>query len=204
LSAISRLRLVIALILILGFLLAWQFGGRQATETTSVSDPRQRVDWFVEQALLTRYDENGARISATDAPRVTHYDGRQESHIDNPYSVGFQPDQSVSHTLKADRAIHPDDNSQLALSGNVELQHKPDTEQAVAIFTPTLTYFPETKLALTADPVQINTSSGETTAVGMEFYTAERRMELLSTVRGTYVGTQSEASAQSETSTWSK
>ena len=41
------------------------------------------------------------------------------------------------------------------------------------------------------DPVEIDSNSGVPRAVGMEYYIAEQRMELLTQVRGNYVATES-------------
>ncbi len=186
----NRLRLIVASILVLASLLVWQFGFRGADVQQTYLDSDQRIDWFVNEGLLTRYDVNGKRSSVTDAETITHYEGRRESELIRPYSVGFKPSQEVTHTLSAMRAIYQDDNSRLDLAEQVELHHNPETDQAVAMFTPSLTYFPDSELAVTDEEVEITSSSGETRAIGMEFYTAENRMELLSTVRGNYVATE--------------
>ena len=188
--SINRLRLIVASLLVLALLLVWQFGFRSSDtqQTFTVND--RRIDWFVNEGLLTRYDLDGNRRSVTDAQTITHFEGRRESELTRPYSVGFKPSQEVTHTLSAMRATYQDDNSRLDLAEQVELHHNPETDQAVAMFTPSLTYFPNSELAVTEDPVEITSSSGETRAIGMEFYTAENRMELLSTVRGNYVATE--------------
>lgn len=189
--ALIRLRLVIASLLVLALLLTWQFGWRSETEAISATDPQQRIDWYVEGAVLTRYDEQGVRVSVTDALEITHFEGKKLSELKKPYTVGYSTEQNVDHTVSAEQALYLDDNSRLELLGKVELQLNPATEKAVAMFTPTLTYFPERELAVTDDPVEIDSSSGETRAIGMEYYIAEQRMELLSQVRGNYVATES-------------
>jgi len=191
--ALNRLRLLIASLLVLALVLTWQFGWRTQTENEQFLDAQGRIDWYVEEGVLTRYAPQGTRLSVTDARQITHFENRQVSELEQPYAVGYNADQSVSYTLSAERAYYPDNNSRLDLEGKVELEHNPSTEMAVAMFTPTLTYFPERELAVTADSVEIETSSGHTRAVGMEFYTAERRMELLSQVRGNYVTTESQS-----------
>lgn len=190
--SLSRIRLLIAFLLVFGFILVWQLSWR--TDETQVidADLEQRVDWFVNEAILTRYSVEGVRSSVTDAREVVHFEGLKHSQFKEPYSVGFNANQQVAYTLKADSAVHQDDNSRVDLADNVELHHNPDRDQALAMFTPSLTYFPEKELAVTSDPVEIHSSSGETHAIGMEFYTSERRMELLSKVRGNYVAAENQ------------
>jgi len=185
-----RLRVSVATLLVLGLILTWQLAFQSSSERSIAADNEDRIDWFVNQGLLTRFNEEGLRISATDAQRIIHYDRRREIELSQPYSVGFNQDQSVTHTLSAQRAVYQDDNSQLELAQQVELHHNPETDQSVAMFTPTLTYYPQTGLAVTQDPVEITSNTGVTRAIGMEFYTTESRMELLSTVRGNYVATE--------------
>ena len=186
-----RLRLTVASLLVLALLLTWQFGWRSDTEVISSTDPQQRIDWYVEGAVLTRYDEEGIRLSVTDALEIIHFEGKKLSELQQPYTVGYSTDQNVDHTLSAKQALYLDDNSRIDLMGKVELHLNPASEKAVAMFTPTLTYFPERELAVTGDPVEIDSNSGVTRAVGMEYYIAEQRMELLKQVRGNYVATES-------------
>lgn len=188
--SLSRLRLFVAFILIFGFILMWQYGWQDKQPEPLDVDLEQRIDWYVNEAVLTRFSISGERTSVTDAREVTHFEGLKESQFREPYSVGFNNRQEVAYTLKADSAIHQDDNSRVDLADRVELHHNPNDDQALAMFTPSLTYYPENELAVTDDPVEIHSRSGETRAVGMEFYTAERRMELLSQVRGNYVAAQ--------------
>lgn len=188
--SLSRLRLLIASLLVLALILVWQLGFRSDESAQTFVDIEQRIDWFVNEGVLTRYDLNGNRSSVTDTQRITHFEGRRESELTRPYSIGFKPSQQVTHTLSSLTAVYQDDNSRLDLAEQVELYHNPETEQAVAMFTPSLTYFPNKELAVTDDPVEISTPSGETRAIGMELYTSENRMELLSRVRGTYVATE--------------
>jgi len=190
LISLSRLRLLIASLLVLALILVWQLGFRSDESAQTFVDIEQRIDWFVNEGVLTRYDLNGNRSSVTDTQRITHFEGRRESELTRPYSIGFKPSQQVTHTLSSLTAVYQDDNSRLDLAEQVELYHNPETEQAVAMFTPSLTYFPNKELAVTDDPVEISTPSGETRAIGMELYTSENRMELLSRVRGTYVATE--------------
>lgn len=190
--SVYRLRFIIASLLILALLVVWQYGW-QTGESGAASDNRgqNRVDWFVYGGVHTRYDLEGTRRSVTDSPEVTHYESQQRSHLRKPYSVGLFPDQRVSHTLSAEEAYHWDDNSRILLEQQVELHHNPETAGAIAFYTPSLNYYPEQGLAITQDHVEIDADGAETQAVGMEFYTTERRIELLSQVRGNYVPAQS-------------
>ena len=188
--SLSRVRLIIASLLVLALILVWQLGFRSDESAQTFVDKEQRIDWFVNEGVLTRYDLDGHRSSVTDTQRITHFEGRRESELTRPYSIGFKPSQEVTYTLSALTAVYQDDNSRLDLAEQVELYHNPETEQAVAMFTPSLTYFPDKELAVTDDPVEISSPSGETRAIGMELYTSENRMELLSRVRGTYVATE--------------
>lgn len=188
--SLSRVRLLIASLLVLALILVWQLGFRSDESAQTFVDKEQRIDWFVNEGVLTRYDLDGHRGSVTDTERITHFEGRRESELTRPYSIGFKPSQEVTHTLSALTAVYQDDNSRLDLAEQVELYHNPETEQAVAMFTPSLTYFPDKELAVTDDAVEISTPSGETRAIGMELHTSENRMELLSRVRGTYVATE--------------
>ena len=184
----SKLRLIIAFLLVLALILGFQFsrdGDRVPSELTTAPDTR--IDFFVTEGIVTRWSVDGTRQSVTTAEYAEHFESRKQLEMDYPYSVGYTTEGKVAHTLSSVTGVYLDDNSRIDLAGNVELHHNPETENDTALYTEQLSYYPETGLAQTDLPVEFLNSQGQTNAEGMEFYTQENRVELLSKVRGTYV-----------------
>lgn len=184
----SKLRIIIASLLVLALILGFQFSSdsERAPDLSSTA-PDTRIDFFVTQGVITRWSVEGIRESVTTAEYAEHFESRKLLELDYPYSVGYTAEGEVAHTLSSVSGIYLDDNSRIDLAGTVELHHNPDTEKDTALYTEQLSYYPETGLAQTDLPVEFLNSQGQTNAEGMEFYTQENRVELLSKVRGTYV-----------------
>lgn len=184
----NRIRIFIAFLLIMVIILFFQFGIKNDQDSpTRISNESRSIDFFIKDSVITRWSAEGEKISVTIAKYAKHFDARKLMELDHPYSLGFYSDGTIAHTLNANTAIYPDDNSRIDLAGSVALHHNPETEQDTTLLTEQLSYFPDRGLATSDQQVEFRSRSGQTNAQGMEFYTRENRLELLSTVRGTYV-----------------
>lgn len=184
----ARLRIILATLLVVALILAFQFGGERAVRD-QVGDQAaaDKIDFFISDGVLTRWTTDGSRESVTSTDYLRHSENRNRMWLTNPYTVGYLNNTEISHTLSSETAIYLDDNSLLELAGTVELHHNPGTEQETGLFTEKLFYFPEQQIARSDEQVEILNSQGQTYATGMNYYANEKRIELLSNVRGTYV-----------------
>ncbi len=184
----NKVRISIAFLLIMLIILYYQFGIQDDQKNPArIANQGSSIDFFMKDSIITRWSAEGDKVSVTTAEYAEHFDVRKLMKLDDPYSTGFNPDGTVVHRINANTAIYPDDNSRIDLAGSVELHHNPETDQNTALFTEQLSYFPDQGLATSDQQVEFLSRSGKTKAQGMEFYTRENRLELLSTVRGTYV-----------------
>ncbi len=186
----SKVRILIAFFLVMTIILLFQFSFESDQPLTSgQTNNANRIDFFVRDAVVTRWSIEGSRESITTTDYAEHLENQKLIRMSHPYSVGYGSDGKVIHTLNADSGNYLDDNSRIDLAGSVELHHNPESDMDTALYTEQLSYYPNKDLATTDLDVEFLNSSGQTTATGMEFYTRENRVELLSAVKGAYVPT---------------
>ena len=188
----KNIRLIIASCLVVGFvafsLMFENVDIESSRETTSTDD---RIDFFVTDATLTRWSNNGDLISVTQSPFAEHHPHKERLTLQAPYSVGYRIDGSTEHTLSAVKGYLNDDNSRFDLAGDVELHHNPEKDQGTVLLTEQLTYFPELELATSDVAVEFLNDQGSTQGIGMTLNTAQNRLDILSRVRGQYVSSTS-------------
>ena len=184
----AKIRLAIASALIALFLIfTLLFNQGEREESSLLQEHPDRVDFFVTDATLTRWSEEGRISSVTHTPRAEHLVNRAQMKLTMPFSVGYRQDGTTEHTINADMGYFADDNSQLDLEGSVELHHNPDSEKDTALFTEKLSYFPEQNLATSDVAVEFLNNQGSTKGIGMRLNTELNTLDLHSTVRGAYV-----------------
>ena len=184
----AKIRIAIASTLIALFLVFTLLLNQGDLEEGSfLKENPNRVDFFVTDATLTRWSEEGKVSSVTHSPRAEHLINAKQMKLITPFSVGYRQDGTTEHTINAELGFFADDNSQLDLEGSVELHHNPDSERDTALFTEQLRYFPEQNLATSDVAVEFLNNQGSTKGVGMTLNTELNTLDLHSTVRGTYV-----------------
>lgn len=184
----AKIRLAVATALIALFLIfTLLLNQGDIEEGVLLKENPNRIDFFVTDATLTRWSEEGNVSSVTHTPRAEHLVNSEQMKLTTPFSVGYRQDGTTEHTINADLGFFADDNSQLDLEGSVELHHNPDSEKDTALFTEQLSYFPEQNLATSDVAVEFLNNQGSTKGVGMTLNTELNTLDLHSTVRGAYV-----------------
>ncbi|WP_426416088.1 LPS export ABC transporter periplasmic protein LptC [Aestuariirhabdus sp. LZHN29] len=169
-----------------GFYLYQNTPLRQAL-TPPDTDPRERqeVDFYMQNAQLTRYNEHGALDHRLNAVEVNHYPHNDTTMISEPRMT----------LLKADGERHISARSGKLLPGSEDLELWDDVVMRVLaqdgsergrLDTDFITLYSGQELASTNRPVTITTPSGVTRAVGMKANLNQDQVQLLSNVRGTY------------------
>lgn len=95
-------------------------------------------------------------------------------------------DDSGHYLLSADRGTLPDSREQILLAGNVQLHDNPAAGLPGQVTTDQLTLYPPRDYAHTDHPVQMQRGTDTTSAVGMDLFFDQQRIELLSDVKGEY------------------
>lgn len=143
-------------------------------------------DFYIEQPRIQNWTRDGKLEGEWQAKRLEHIPDQQENHLTQPSGIIHNPSGKV-YKIHAKTGTLPDDQSQIVLAGDVEVNHNPPSGQLQKLTTPTLTYYPERRLATTKEKA-VYTQGGvtQTSAKGANFYFDKHLIELKSDVRGTY------------------
>lgn len=176
-------------------LLLWRSPPKELQEL--LSEPVARSQYpssYIEEARTRQYDEMGQLSYTLDAKLIRYYDkaqsGEADTIIESPELTLFEKgttNNGLSTTrVSADLAEANQTKDQLELTGNVVVQQQVSDGTISTLKTDSLFIQPNRRYAETDKPVIIVDPSGKTTATGLKMYFNERRIELLSNVKGTY------------------
>lgn len=181
----SRLRLAISLLLLLVPLLWWGLSSTETERKPAVSPDRERADFFIRSARITRWDMTGEIAQELESPLLRHYPEAAEMLMKQP-RARIPDEQGNDLHIQAREGRMPDSQERIILAGDVLLHDNPPSGQLTEMRTDLLTLYPPRDYAHTDQPVRVTRGPDYTDSRGMEIYFDEQRVELLSEVKGTY------------------
>jgi len=181
----SRLRLAISLILLLVPLLWWGLSSTDTGDKAAVSPGKERTDFFIRSARITRWDMAGEIAQELESPLLRHYPDAAEMHLESPRArIPDEPGKDFH--IQAREGRMPDSQERIILAGDVLLHDNPPSGRLTEMRTELLTLYPPRDYAHTDQPVRVTRGPDYTDSRGMEIFFDEQRVELLSEVKGTY------------------
>lgn len=181
----SRLRLAVAFILLLIPLLWWGLVTTDSGDEPAVQSSQDRVDFFIREATITHWNEQGEVAQELTSPLMRHFPELKDMHFDTPVTRIPQEQGGEFHVL-AQEGRMPDSQKRIELAGNVRLYDNPPSGDNTEMLTEQLTLYPPRNYAQTNQPVRVVRGPDHTESRGMEVFFDEQRVELLSEVKGTY------------------
>lgn len=181
----QRQRLLVAAVLLAAPLLWLGLKTGEEPLISVTGDDVEQVDFFIRQAEITRWQEDGATGQVLTTPLMQHYPEQAAMQLDTP--VTRIPRQPGGHyQLQADSGTLPDSQEQILLTGNVQLHDTPAAGLPARMTTDHLTLYPPREFAHTDALVRVQRGDDMTSAVGMDIFFDQQRIELLSNVKGEY------------------
>ncbi|MDY6891237.1 MAG: LPS export ABC transporter periplasmic protein LptC [Pseudomonadota bacterium] len=181
----GRLRLFIALVLLLVPLLWWGFSSAPLSDAPLANRGAERIDFFIRQARITHWNRQGETAQKLNAPLLRHYPEPGELRLDDPV-VLIPREQGGEFRVLARQGRMPDSQERIILAGEVQLHDNPPSGSGSELLTERLTLYPPRDYAETDLPVKVVRDKDVTTSHGMEVFFDQQRIELLSEVTGRY------------------
>ena len=182
----NRLRLIIAAIILIPVLLYWGFTGSPGSYVDeSRSDSNKTMDYFVNQAMVTEWTDEGALKNTLNTSRLEHNPTLLQSHLTLPINYRYSDNQPPTR-ITSETGITMDDNSRTDLAGDVQVNDNPESDTGTIMTTETLSIFPQEDYATSKDRVTITSPDGMQTGIGMHTDFNTRTMTLHSRVEGRY------------------
>ena len=187
--AYDRLAAALSLLLLLGLTAGTYYLAQISMRETGAMRPAAAAgepDYFVDDAVFTRINAQGAPVFRMSAQRMLHFPEDLSTVYQRPVLVSLDPDKPRVN-LRADRGRSTADGEETVLDGDVVMVRAASAEEPqMTIRTESVTIFSETEIARTALPVRIERGDSVLTGVGMEFNNAARSLRVDSQVRITW------------------
>lgn len=184
----TRLRLLIATLILIPVLVYWGFTGTPS-EHSGRSSGNQGVDYFMNGVTTISYDETGIIKQATDAIRVEHYPDKALNQLESP-QVRLYREHGLPVRINALTAHIGDNQEVVTLEGNVQVINNTASGQRSRLTTQWLSVFPEKQTAETHAKVTLLSGNSIMQATGMKADFNSSRVELLSDVKGQHTNAQ--------------
>ncbi|WP_151670400.1 LPS export ABC transporter periplasmic protein LptC [Nitrincola schmidtii] len=181
----ARLRLFIGFMLLTIAGVYWAFFGTPQPLSTSTPDDPNRVDFFIRDAFITKFDEQGQIEHIITSPLLQHFPVQERTTLETPFVT--LPNDTGDMQISSDEGFMLDDETKIELAGNVQVIDNSTSEVPWVLTTAILTFLPPENYAETEAPVLIVQGQNRTDAIGMKAWFNERQVDLLSEVRGYYV-----------------
>ncbi|MDF1817835.1 MAG: LPS export ABC transporter periplasmic protein LptC [Immundisolibacteraceae bacterium] len=178
-------------VLVIGLLFTWWLLQSPSTETPDgIQKQPHRADFWATNFTTLALDINGEPSYQLTAREMVHFRDDGTTEFDHPDYLRHRQAQGPVQ-ITADSGWNNEDGSQMVLLENVLIISRGEGEQvAVTAKMDELTLYPNDDFAETASPVEINSTSGVTTGIGMHVNSLTGKLVLLSNVRGIYETTQ--------------
>ena len=181
----SRVLILFALA-VAAFLSWWLSSGTRPSFIPRIEKERHDPDYYLVNFELTTMDDNGIPKHKLSADNLYHYPDNDTATLERPYMVIYD-DGADSWEIRAEHGLVSEGGKSVLLEGEVfinQLDALP--ERGVEIITSNLNIKPEDEFASTDQHITIKDYNGTTEAVGMQANLKERRLQLMSQVRGSY------------------
>lgn len=181
----ARIRLVIVILLLASTSFYWGLFGTHQKPITQLSEDPNRIDFFIRDAFITVFNEQGSIAHHVESPLLQHLPAPEWTLLELP--VITRPNDAGFLQISSDHAKMLDDDSEIELAGNVKVIDNSLSDSPWILTTSILTFLPPENYAQTAAPVLIVQGKQRTDAIGMKAWFSEHQVDLLSEVSGYYV-----------------
>lgn len=155
-------------------------------KNTHRTTDEKKMDAFAINITATHFDKEGHPHSQLSSPKITHYPIHDTAVLNKPHIIIYQAKELPYH-VTADKGVSQHGSQVFELSDNVTLHQKAsDKNLGITLKTQALTVYPKEDYAKTQHPVTIFNDKHRITAIGMETYMKQKRVKLLSNVKGTH------------------
>ncbi|MFT6388222.1 MAG: lipopolysaccharide export system protein LptC [Cellvibrionaceae bacterium] len=175
--------------------LLWRSPPTELTDLLSNTAPKPSYpNAFIINSKTKQYDETGKLSYSIHSETTNYYDKTS----DGPEIIFVKPkitiyeitkktrEQTATLTVSSDRGEGNEKQDRLVLVGNVVLEQVAVDGSTTQLKTDQLNVQPNRRYAETTKPVIITDKTGITSATGLKVFFDDKRIELLSNVKGKY------------------
>lgn len=145
-----------------------------------------KIDAFAIDITAAHFDKSGNLHSQLASPKIVHIPLHDSAVLEKPHITIYRDHERPYH-ITAESGVSQHGSREFELRKNVFVkQQASEKNLGINLKTQALTVYPKKDYAETKLPVTIFNSRHKMSGVGMEAYLQEKRIKLLSKVKGTY------------------
>jgi lipopolysaccharide export system protein LptC len=160
----------------------WQ----QTVEQTITPEAQWIPDYYMKNATISQYDQQGMLSSNISAQRFTHIQEFGTTDMLQPrFNIFIEGGQSAWFG-KADEGLILDSGAQINLTGNALVTNGPDINRPLSLNSQSLRLFPKQNYAESDQQVELIAKYTHLTGKGMRLTLDDQRLLLLNQVKSTH------------------
>lgn len=175
----TRIRLLLAALLLVPVLLYWG-AGNTPSEATSLAAPDASIDRYTRDITVIQYGTDGNITRQITASQVEHR--LDTSYYTAPVMQRFTDTGDVR--ISALRGQMADSQQELAFYGQVQLYKQNEAGKVLQVQTEQMDYLTAQETAVTEHPVIFTAPGHQVSATGMRANMSTGQIDLLSDVKG--------------------
>lgn len=165
----------------------WYFASSTPLNTLDEHTLSTTADVTVHDLTIHQYDSNGQLSHYLHTPLMRHIPENNTHWFKTPHIIIAQQNQAPWE-IHAQQATAINGGQQISFDKHVVVRQKKDGHSEESTFkTEQITYYPKDKLAMTLLDVIYEQPGTTVRSTGMKAYLADKRIQLLSQARGSYV-----------------
>lgn len=184
-SALIKGRWLYINLMTLGLSTVFFWWWQQTTQKDMASETKWIPDYYLTNATLSQYNENGELFSNISALRFTHIQEFNSTDMVKPRFNIYLRDADTAWFGKADEGLILDSGAQINLTGNALVTNGPDLSSPLTLTTQSLRLFPKQNYAVSDDKVTLTGKYSHLTGTGMQLTLDTQRLLFLHQVKGT-------------------
>ncbi|MFT0212709.1 LPS export ABC transporter periplasmic protein LptC [Pseudomonas sp. F1_0610] len=144
----------------------------------------QTIDFFVTNSESIQFNEEGHLRYVLLAKKLDHILETDISYVDRPNMSLYRKTSDIPWHIISDKGEVSPAGKEVELIDNVRISRMDELQRNSVLTTQRLTYIPDENIAKTKESVRMETNLDTTTAIGMEAFINDGKVNLLSNVRG--------------------
>ena len=166
----------------LSVLLFWWW--QQTTQQTIESEAKWIPDYYLTNATISQYNNDGDLFSNISALKFTHIREFDSTDMLQPRFNIYLKNSDVAWFGKADEGLILDSGAQINLSDKVLITNGPDLNKPLSLTTQSLRLFPNQSYAVSDEIVTLTGKYSHLTGTGMQLTLDTQRLLFLHQVKG--------------------
>ena len=160
----------------------WQ----QTVEQTITPEAQWIPDYYMTNATISQYDQQGMLSSNISAQRFTHIQEFGTTDMLQPRFNIYLADGDSAWFGKADEGLILDSGAQVNLTGNAIVTNGPDINRPLSLTSQSLRLFPQQNYAESDQRASLTSKYSDLTGTGMRLTLDTQRLLLLNKVKGSH------------------